>query len=67
MVIAQITQVVPAPVIQPPVHIPGPEPLTASMLAAAPLVDQKQLLGVAMFSSHIQNFVLFVFFFFHAV
>uniref|UniRef100_A0A3B5LGS7 Polyadenylate-binding protein n=1 Tax=Xiphophorus couchianus TaxID=32473 RepID=A0A3B5LGS7_9TELE len=26
-------------------HIPGPESLTASMLAAAPLMDQKQLLG----------------------
>ncbi|XP_022594934.1 embryonic polyadenylate-binding protein-like isoform X2 [Seriola dumerili] len=30
---------------EPPVHIQGPEPLTASMLAAAPLMDQKQLLG----------------------
>uniref|UniRef100_A0A3B4WYE9 Polyadenylate-binding protein n=1 Tax=Seriola lalandi dorsalis TaxID=1841481 RepID=A0A3B4WYE9_SERLL len=29
---------------EPPVHIQGPEPLTASMLAAAPLMDQKQLL-----------------------
>ncbi|KAM6925403.1 polyadenylate-binding protein 1-like isoform 2-T2 [Xenentodon cancila] len=38
-------QVVPASVIEPPVQIPGPEPLTASMLAAAPLMDQKQLLG----------------------
>lgn len=35
---------------EPPVHI-GPEPLTASMLAAAPLMDQKQLLGVASISS----------------
>ncbi|XP_054902237.1 embryonic polyadenylate-binding protein-like isoform X2 [Poeciliopsis prolifica] len=33
------------PVAEPAVHIPGPEPLTASMLAAAPLMDQKQLLG----------------------
>uniref|UniRef100_A0A3B4UP94 Poly(A) binding protein, cytoplasmic 1-like n=1 Tax=Seriola dumerili TaxID=41447 RepID=A0A3B4UP94_SERDU len=38
-------QVIPAPVMEPPVHIQGPEPLTASMLAAAPLMDQKQLLG----------------------
>nr|XP_046253838.1 embryonic polyadenylate-binding protein-like isoform X3 [Scatophagus argus] len=38
-------QVVPAPVMEPPVHIQGQEPLTASMLAAAPLMDQKQLLG----------------------
>ncbi|MEQ2290458.1 hypothetical protein AMECASPLE_003545, partial [Ameca splendens] len=37
--------VVPAPVVAPVGHIPGPEPLTASMLAAAPLMDQKQLLG----------------------
>uniref|UniRef100_A0A3P9PLE1 PABC domain-containing protein n=1 Tax=Poecilia reticulata TaxID=8081 RepID=A0A3P9PLE1_POERE len=39
------TQVASAPVAEPAVHIPGPEPLTASMLAAAPLMDQKQLLG----------------------
>ncbi|XP_069580311.1 polyadenylate-binding protein 1-like [Brachyistius frenatus] len=38
-------QVVPPPVMEPPVLIQGPEPLTASMLAAAPLIDQKQLLG----------------------
>ncbi|XP_040009949.1 embryonic polyadenylate-binding protein-like isoform X3 [Xiphias gladius] len=38
-------QVVPAPVMEPPLHVHGKEPLTASMLAAAPLVDQKQLLG----------------------
>ncbi|XP_030590696.1 polyadenylate-binding protein 1-like isoform X1 [Archocentrus centrarchus] len=38
-------QVVPAPVMEPPVHIQVPEPLTASVLAAAPLMDQKQLLG----------------------
>uniref|UniRef100_A0A4W6E6I9 Polyadenylate-binding protein n=1 Tax=Lates calcarifer TaxID=8187 RepID=A0A4W6E6I9_LATCA len=37
--------VVPAPMTEPPVHIKGQEPLTASMLAAAPLMDQKQLLG----------------------
>uniref|UniRef100_H3DKL7 Polyadenylate-binding protein n=1 Tax=Tetraodon nigroviridis TaxID=99883 RepID=H3DKL7_TETNG len=33
------------PVLEPSVHIQGQEPLTASMLAAAPLMDQKQLLG----------------------
>ncbi|KAM4563946.1 polyadenylate-binding protein 1-like [Odontesthes bonariensis] len=38
-------QIVPAPVMEPPVHHHGLEPLTASMLAAAPLMDQKQLLG----------------------
>ncbi|XP_071332649.1 polyadenylate-binding protein 1-like isoform X2 [Trachinotus anak] len=38
-------QVVPAPVMEPPAHIQSQEPLTASMLAAAPLMDQKQLLG----------------------
>ncbi|XP_044067795.1 polyadenylate-binding protein 1-like isoform X2 [Siniperca chuatsi] len=39
-------QVVPAPMMEPPVHIQGQEPLTASMLAAAPLMDQKQLLAI---------------------
>ncbi|KAM9350872.1 polyadenylate-binding protein 1-like isoform 1-T1 [Symphorus nematophorus] len=38
-------QVVPALAMEPPVHIQSHEPLTASMLAAAPLMDQKQLLG----------------------
>ncbi|KAM4610101.1 polyadenylate-binding protein 1-like [Polymixia lowei] len=38
-------QVVPTSVMEPAVHIRGQEPLTASMLAAAPLMDQKQLLG----------------------
>ncbi|XP_034446041.1 embryonic polyadenylate-binding protein-like isoform X4 [Hippoglossus hippoglossus] len=38
-------QVIPAPVMEPPVHVPGYEPLTASMLAAAQPMDQKQLLG----------------------
>uniref|UniRef100_A0A3Q1AYN5 Polyadenylate-binding protein n=1 Tax=Amphiprion ocellaris TaxID=80972 RepID=A0A3Q1AYN5_AMPOC len=42
-------QVVPVPPpmtrLQPPAHVQGPEPLTASLLAAAPLRDQKQLLG----------------------
>uniref|UniRef100_A0A8C7ZZ84 Polyadenylate-binding protein n=1 Tax=Oryzias sinensis TaxID=183150 RepID=A0A8C7ZZ84_9TELE len=37
--------VVPVSMVEPPVHILGPEPLTASMLAAAPPMDQKQLLG----------------------
>ncbi|XP_029690052.1 embryonic polyadenylate-binding protein-like isoform X1 [Takifugu rubripes] len=36
---------VPGPVLEPSVYIQGQEPLTASMLAAAPLMDQKQLLG----------------------
>nr|XP_019951641.1 PREDICTED: embryonic polyadenylate-binding protein A-like isoform X1 [Paralichthys olivaceus] len=38
-------QVIPAPVMEPPLHVPGHEPLTASMLAAAQPMDQKQLLG----------------------
>uniref|UniRef100_A0A3Q2D2S0 Polyadenylate-binding protein n=1 Tax=Cyprinodon variegatus TaxID=28743 RepID=A0A3Q2D2S0_CYPVA len=40
-----VANVVPAPAVDQLVHIPGSEPLTASMLAAAPLMDQKQLLG----------------------
>uniref|UniRef100_A0A8P4GH32 Polyadenylate-binding protein n=1 Tax=Dicentrarchus labrax TaxID=13489 RepID=A0A8P4GH32_DICLA len=40
-----VRNVVPAPMMEPPVHIQSQEPLTASMLAAAPLMDQKQLLG----------------------
>uniref|UniRef100_A0A8C9TE68 Polyadenylate-binding protein n=1 Tax=Scleropages formosus TaxID=113540 RepID=A0A8C9TE68_SCLFO len=32
-------------VMEPAVHVRGQEPLTASMLAAAPLMEQKQLLG----------------------
>lgn len=31
--------------IQPAVHVQGQEPLTASMLAAAPPQEQKQMLG----------------------
>jgi len=31
---------------EPAVHVRGQEPLTASMLAAAPLKEQKQLLGI---------------------
>ncbi|KAM9856231.1 polyadenylate-binding protein 1-like [Aulostomus maculatus] len=38
-------QVIPPPVMEPSVHVQSQEPLTASMLAAAPLMDQKQLLG----------------------
>uniref|UniRef100_A0A8C8DY67 Polyadenylate-binding protein n=1 Tax=Oryzias sinensis TaxID=183150 RepID=A0A8C8DY67_9TELE len=34
---------------QPAVHIQGQEPLTASMLAAAPLQEQKQMLGERLF------------------
>ncbi|XP_064812658.1 embryonic polyadenylate-binding protein-like isoform X2 [Oncorhynchus masou masou] len=32
-------------IMEPAVHVRGQEPLTASMLAAAPLMEQKQLLG----------------------
>ncbi|KAF7210024.1 embryonic polyadenylate-binding protein [Nothobranchius furzeri] len=39
------SQIVPTPVVEPPAHVPASEPLTASMLAAAPVMDQKQLLG----------------------
>ncbi|KAF7695024.1 polyadenylate-binding protein 1-like [Silurus meridionalis] len=38
-------QLVPSSVMEPAVHIKGQEPLTPSMLAAAPLLEQKQLLG----------------------
>lgn len=31
--------------VQPAVHVQGQEPLTASMLAAAPPQEQKQMLG----------------------
>lgn len=34
-----------SPVMEPAVHVKGQEPLTPSMLAAAPLLEQKQLLG----------------------
>uniref|UniRef100_A0A8C2X2F9 Polyadenylate-binding protein n=1 Tax=Cyclopterus lumpus TaxID=8103 RepID=A0A8C2X2F9_CYCLU len=45
--VRNVQQVVvfPAPVMEPPVHLQGHEPLTTSMLAAAPPMDQKQLLG----------------------
>ncbi|XP_034552496.1 LOW QUALITY PROTEIN: embryonic polyadenylate-binding protein-like [Notolabrus celidotus] len=38
-------QAVPPPVMEQQIHFQGQEPLTASLLAAAPLMDQKQLLG----------------------
>ncbi|XP_076847609.1 polyadenylate-binding protein 1-like isoform X2 [Brachyhypopomus gauderio] len=38
-------QMAPPPVLEPAVHVKGQEPLTPSMLAAAPLMEQKQLLG----------------------
>lgn len=42
---------------EPTVQIQGQEPLTASMLAAAPLMDQKQLLGVtSLISAPFVNF-----------
>lgn len=37
------------PTVQQAVHIQGQEPLTASMLAAAPLQEQKQMLGERLF------------------
>lgn len=37
----------PSPVMEPAVHVKGQEPLTPSMLAAAPLLEQKQLLGMS--------------------
>uniref|UniRef100_A0A8C1V4H3 Polyadenylate-binding protein n=1 Tax=Cyprinus carpio TaxID=7962 RepID=A0A8C1V4H3_CYPCA len=37
------------PVAQPAVHVQGQEPLTASMLAAAPPQEQKQMLGERLF------------------
>ncbi|XP_062854664.1 polyadenylate-binding protein 1-like isoform X2 [Trichomycterus rosablanca] len=40
-----LQQVMPHPVMEPAVHVKGQEPLTPSMLAAAPLMEQKQLLG----------------------
>ncbi|XP_077447286.1 embryonic polyadenylate-binding protein-like [Stigmatopora argus] len=38
-------QVVSAPVMEQPMHVQSTEPLTASILATGPLVDQKQLFG----------------------
>merc|ERR1711936_107305 len=50
----QVVPVAPQPVMQPPqpqpaVFIQGQEPLTASMLAAAPPNEQKQMLGERLF------------------
>ena len=39
-------KVMPYPVMEQAVHVRGQEPLTASMLASAPLMEQKQLLGM---------------------
>uniref|UniRef100_A0A4W5KCP2 Polyadenylate-binding protein n=1 Tax=Hucho hucho TaxID=62062 RepID=A0A4W5KCP2_9TELE len=48
--VRNLQQVITMPVLtqqmmEPAVHVRGQEPLTASMLAAAPLMEQKQLLG----------------------
>uniref|UniRef100_A0A8C7FK25 Polyadenylate-binding protein n=1 Tax=Oncorhynchus kisutch TaxID=8019 RepID=A0A8C7FK25_ONCKI len=48
--VRNLQQVITMPVVtqqimEPAVHVRGQEPLTASMLAAAPLMEQKQLLG----------------------
>uniref|UniRef100_A0A8C1P0L8 Polyadenylate-binding protein n=1 Tax=Cyprinus carpio TaxID=7962 RepID=A0A8C1P0L8_CYPCA len=43
--VRNVQQVISAPAPVPAVHVRGQEPLTASMLAAAPLKEQKQLLG----------------------
>uniref|UniRef100_A0A4W5KHC9 Polyadenylate-binding protein n=1 Tax=Hucho hucho TaxID=62062 RepID=A0A4W5KHC9_9TELE len=40
-----VQQVLTQQMMEPAVHVRGQEPLTASMLAAAPLMEQKQLLG----------------------
>ncbi|XP_010865977.1 embryonic polyadenylate-binding protein isoform X2 [Esox lucius] len=40
-----VPQVVTQQLMEPAVHVRGQEPLTASMLASAPLMEQKQLLG----------------------
>ncbi|XP_060786722.1 polyadenylate-binding protein 1-like [Neoarius graeffei] len=42
---APVQQMLSSPVMEPAVHVKGQEPLTPSMLAAAPLLEQKQLLG----------------------
>uniref|UniRef100_A0A8C7TMV7 Polyadenylate-binding protein n=1 Tax=Oncorhynchus mykiss TaxID=8022 RepID=A0A8C7TMV7_ONCMY len=43
--VRNLQQVITMPAPMPAVHVRGQEPLTASMLAAAPLMEQKQLLG----------------------
>uniref|UniRef100_A0A8D2AK53 Polyadenylate-binding protein n=1 Tax=Sciurus vulgaris TaxID=55149 RepID=A0A8D2AK53_SCIVU len=42
---------------EPAVHVPGQEPLTASMLAAAPLHEQKQMIGERLYPlvHHVHN------------
>ncbi|KAJ0062751.1 hypothetical protein NL108_004384, partial [Boleophthalmus pectinirostris] len=45
----QVVQPIPLQQPQPAVHVQGQEPLTASMLAAAPPQEQKQMLGERLF------------------
>ncbi|XP_053701265.1 polyadenylate-binding protein 4 [Synchiropus splendidus] len=45
----QVVQPIPLQQAQPAVHVQGQEPLTASMLAAAPPQEQKQMLGERLF------------------
>ncbi|XP_028251041.1 polyadenylate-binding protein 4 [Parambassis ranga] len=45
----QVVQPIPMQQAQPAVHVQGQEPLTASMLAAAPPQEQKQMLGERLF------------------
>ncbi|XP_013866440.1 polyadenylate-binding protein 4 [Austrofundulus limnaeus] len=45
----QVVQTIPLQQAQPAVHVQGQEPLTASMLAAAPPQEQKQMLGERLF------------------
>ncbi|KAM9777305.1 polyadenylate-binding protein 4 [Neosynchiropus ocellatus] len=45
----QVVQPIPLQQTQPAVHVQGQEPLTASMLAAAPPQEQKQMLGERLF------------------
>lgn len=54
----------PSLVMEPAVHVKGQEPLTPSMLAAAPLLEQKQLLGTAwLFHYYYYNFHHYCLFF----
>ncbi|XP_050169696.1 polyadenylate-binding protein 1-like [Myiozetetes cayanensis] len=43
--VGHLPPVVPPQVVEPAVHVQGQEPLTASMLAAAPPQEQKQMIG----------------------
>ncbi|NXM24302.1 EPAB protein, partial [Oxyruncus cristatus] len=45
MPVGHLPPVVPPQVVEPAVHVQGQEPLTASMLAAAPPQEQKQMIG----------------------